>query len=255
LAVKVDINKCRELGKAGPRALVPNEYTIYGTECAQAYNAGFQEAHQPAAGTPAIPPDVMADLNVNLANLDLQSVLGNQEEAQARIKLDQYDLPQIAHNALVGTQQVQDNSIGRGVFDSSITRNGIVDVERTRVLNETMARNAYQAVHDKNVAVQNFVAYTKGELKTGAASKAIQAPTQPLQLPVYTPPKSLSTATPTSALDTPIPKLGKSPAQYAGQPYGPSGKPFIPGVSLGMYPGAPKNKGAITPYKGYSRPK
>lgn len=42
---------------------------------------------------------------------------------------------------------------------------------------------------------------------------------------------------------TPLPQLGgRSIFDFRGQPYGPTGAPFVPGQSPGLYPGAPKGK-------------
>jgi hypothetical protein len=193
------------------------------------------------------------------------SLVGDADLAlkQAGIQLNELDLPQIGLKAGQQEGAALEDVAGRGLEMSGVRDNALQDIERGRVLAETAARAAFQAVQDKRDAmmsrvenerinVENWKRATSGA--NAAMDNANIPPTggtpETLKPPVAT---SIPSAQPGQAVGGPPrtatgPRLNTTPggmiaptqtgrsviADKDQTVYTPGGRP------IGMYEGAPR---------------
>lgn len=172
---------------------------------------------------------------------------------QAGIQLNEIDLPQIGLRAGQQEGAALEDVAGRGLSMSGIRDNALQDIERSRVLAETAARAAFQAVQDKRDALMSRVEnerinvenWKRATMGANAAQDNANIPPPASKITPLKPPTapSVPTSQPGQAVGgTPQVKTPTAPTRVGRSVivdkdqtvYTPGGRP------IGMYEGAPR---------------
>lgn len=138
---------------------------------------------QPGAGAqPYLKADEQLDFNnqMNKINLDDLDLGAAHDQAHTNYERTIADL---AHNALVSAQSVEENMAARGQFDSGVRDSGLIDVEQHRALSaarsaedlraaDILYETKHQALNTARGQLQNWYTTTAGSNAANSRSEA-----------------------------------------------------------------------------------
>lgn len=109
---------------------------------------------QPAPVLPYLTPEQQMSVNESIGHFDEILSTAGLGVKQADIQLNQIDLPQINLRAAQQGEATVESMAGRGLSNSGIRDSDLIDVERSRTMNETQARARFTAAQDAYDAAQ-----------------------------------------------------------------------------------------------------
>jgi hypothetical protein len=188
---------------------------------------------------PFLTPDEQQSFNQNMTNISLSDIDLGAAHEQAHVNY-QRSIADIAHQALVQSQNVEENMAQRGQFSSGLRDSALIDVDQHRVLAETRAGEDQRAADILYEAKHGALNTARGDLQNWYTLTAGQNA------------KDASTLTPqTQAGQTATPLVAKPPtAKPATGGIGPA-PGFNPGVNTHpgqSVPGSHTASGGVATY-------
>lgn len=171
---------------------------------------------QYAPGTPFLNPEEQQQFNSQLGDLANQEIDLNFAVGQAHTNYER-TVADLARNALISTQSVEESMAARGQYDSGIRSSALTDVQATKALNQARAsedlRSADILYESKRTGINNARGQLQNWYTLAAGRNAADSPAPP---PNYS--TGVSAPSPASTkLPTVKPPAPRAPA-YPGGP-------------------------------------